>query len=81
MTERPLNLLLKSEEEQTYIASHTSNHAILDVLANSDSVLVKMTVLANPNVSDSTLSRLIGDENREVWQKTQQLMDIRKKLA
>lgn len=79
--QRILDILLKSEDEQIYVAEKTTQSMLLDVLANSDSVKVKMTVLANPNVSDATLSRLIGDENKDVWQRTQELMDSRKKLA
>ena len=79
--ERILDILLKSEEDQVYTATSTSNPNLLDVLANSDSVTVRMTVLTNPNVSDATLARLIGDENKDVWQRTQEIMDSRKKLA
>ena len=79
--QRILDILLKSEEEQIYVAKSTSQSKLLDILANSDSVKVKMTVLANPNVADSTLARLIGDENRDVWKRTQELIDSRKKLA
>ena len=81
MSDYSLNILLKSEDEQSYIAKATSDYQLLDLLANSDSVLVKMTVLANPNISNETLYRLIGDENKEVWQKTQEIIDSRKKLA
>ncbi|MBP3255101.1 MAG: hypothetical protein J6M60_01220 [Clostridia bacterium] len=79
--QRILDILLKTEDEQVYVAQSTTQSKLLDVLANSDSIRVKMTVLANSNVSDSTLSRLIGDENKEVWQRTQEIMDSRKKLA
>ena len=79
--QRILDILLKTEDEQVYVAQTTSQPNVLDVLANSDSVKVKMTVLANTNVSDNTLARLIGDENKEVWKKTQEIMDSRKKLA
>ena len=81
MKERFLDILLKSEEEQIYAAKATTNSTLLDVLANSDSISVKLQVLANPNVGDNTLSRLIGDEEKLVWQRTQDLIESRKKLA
>lgn len=81
MAGRILDILLKSEDEQIYVAKTSTNGNLLDVLANSDSVAVKMQVLSNPNVSDNTLARLIGDEEKVVWQRTQEILDSRKKLA
>lgn len=75
------NIILKPEEEQIYIAKTTTNSDLLDILANSDSVLVRMTVLSNPAVSTSTINRKIGDEEREVWQKAQELLDNQKRIA
>ena len=37
-------LLLKNETEQKYIAANSTSYEILDLLANSDSSMVKMTV-------------------------------------
>ena len=81
MAGRILDILLKSEEEQTYVAKTSTNSTLLDILANSDSIAVKMQVLANPNVSDNTLARLIEDEEKIVWERTQEILDSRKKLA
>ena len=81
MAGRILDILLKSEDEQIYVAKTSTNGNLLDVLANSDSVAVKMQVLANPNVSDNTLARLIEDEEKIVWKRTQEILDSRKKLA
>ena len=81
MPRRILDILLKSEEEQIYAAKITTSSTLLDVLANSNSKSVKLQVLANPNISDNTLCRLIGDECKEIWQKTQEVIDSRKKLA
>ena len=81
MAGRILDILLKSEDEQIYVAKTSTNSKLLDILANSDSIAVKMQVLANPNVSDNTLARLIGDEEKIVWERTQEILDSRKKLA
>ena len=81
MAGRILDILLKSEEEQIYVAKSTTSPSVLDILANSDSVAVKMEVLSNSNVSDNTLARLIEDEEKVVWQRTQEILDSRKKLA
>ena len=81
MAGRILDILLKSEEEQIYVAKSTTSPSVLDILANSDSVTVKTEVLANPNVSDNTLARLIEDEEKIVWKRTQEILDSRKKLA
>ena len=75
------NIILKPEEEQIYIAKTTTSPDLLDILANSDSVTVRMTVLSNPAVSSNTINRKIGDEEREVWQKAQELLDNQKKIA
>ena len=81
MAGRILDILLKSEEEQIYVAKSTTSPSVLDILANSDSVTVKTEVLANPNISDNTLARLIEDEEKIVWKRTQEILDSRKKLA
>ena len=73
------NIVLKPEDEQVYIAKTTTDSDLLDILANSDSVLVRMTVLSNPAVSTSTINRKIGDEERDVWQKAQELLDVQKR--
>ena len=73
------NIVLKPEDEQVYIAKTTTDSDLLDILANSDSVLVRMTVLSNPAVSTSTINRKIGDEERDVWQKAQKLLDAQKR--
>ena len=74
-----LNLLLKPLEEQAYIAYSTHSADILDILSNSNSTLVKMTVLANPCVSEETLKRKIDDEDPKVWHKAQELLSKHKK--
>ena len=73
-----LDLLQKTNEEQAYIALSTTNADILDILANSDSALVKMSVLANPYVSEDTIKRKVDDENPSVWKRATELLDERK---
>ena len=81
MADRYLDILAKPEDDQEYIARTTSNSRLLDILSNSESVLVKMAVLSNPSISFDTLNRIIDDENETVWRRAQELMDSRKKLA
>lgn len=71
-------LLLKNETEQIYIAANSTSYEILDLLANSDSSMVKMTVLQNPSVSNDTLKRLIDDQDSVVWKRATELLENRR---
>ena len=71
-------LLLKPETEQIYIAANSTSYEILDVLANSDSSMVKMTVLQNPSVSKDTIERLIDDQDSVVWKRATELLENRR---
>ena len=76
-----LEILLKPEEDQDYFSSHSTNPHLLDILANSNSVLVRMTVLANPAVTNETLQRKIDDEEKVVWKKATEILEQRSNAA
>ena len=71
-------LLLKTETEQIYIAANSTSYEILDMLANSESSMVKMTVLQNPSISTNTIERLIDDQDPVVWKRATDLLENRR---